>query len=134
MPLKSRTVFYLSGFDPNGARWYQKLYREEARKQAQVSGMKLDVGRWQDAGAHCISWEIGAEENGQKTETRYNFLCWDDIVRSHWPPAGWTTHTLAFSNPYNFLRRGVLANVYRTAWPTFLCGILPTIFFAGAAL
>ncbi len=134
MPVKTRTVFYISGFDPNGARWYNKLYREEAQKQAAVSGMPMKVGRAKQDGDHCSTWEIEAEDGGQTVRTRYRFLSWDDIIRDHWPTSIRALYGLAFSNPFNFLRRGVLAKVYRTAWPTFICGMLPTIFLTGAAL
>src|SRR5437867_10470624 len=92
--VRKRCFFYLSGFDPKGAAHYHALYRDEAAKQAQVSGMSVEVGRRQKTAQGNAFWQVTAhnregpespESPAGTVETRYEFLRWDDIVREHWP-------------------------------------------------
>lgn len=84
-----RRVYYLSGFDPRGARFYHQIYRDEARKQALVNGIKLDVGSRKKVGEHAVMWSVQSQQNDQTTTTDYTFLVWDDLVRAHWPASAW---------------------------------------------
>lgn len=79
-----RQVYYLSGFDPRGARFYQQLYRDEAKKQALVNGIQLDVGSRKTVGEHAVMWSVKSQQNDQTTTTDYTFLEWDDLIRAHW--------------------------------------------------
>ena len=41
--IRRRCVFYVSGFDPKGARFYHGLYREQAALQSRVNAMPVEV-------------------------------------------------------------------------------------------
>jgi len=88
--IRKRQVYYLSGFDPRGARHYHQLFREEAGLQAAVNGVQIRVGSREKTGDHAVTWPVVVEGNGQKTVTRYTFLVWDDVIRDHWPASMWT--------------------------------------------
>jgi hypothetical protein len=84
-----RHVFYLSGFDPRGARFYHRLYQDESNKQAKLLGSELKVGSRTRIGQYCHLWTINAnwnnaQEDKQAVRTDYFFLNWDDIVRQYW--------------------------------------------------
>ena len=87
--VRHRHVFYLSGFDPKGASYYHALYREQAALQGAVTGAHYEVGpRLRcEGGNNC--WTVRCEANGQTTETRFEFVRWDDIVRAQWPRRAW---------------------------------------------
>ncbi len=78
--IRRRAVFYISGFDPRGARHYHTLYKEESAKQTAINGMKLEVGPRQKLQEHIHHWTVNSEE----THTDYHVLGWDDLVRNHW--------------------------------------------------
>jgi hypothetical protein len=84
--VKKREIFYLGGYDPRGARSYYNLYKTEAKKNAQVDTLNLDIKRRQKETEHIQSWSINNVDNNQKiqVETKYNFLEWDDIIRKNW--------------------------------------------------
>ena len=121
--VRRRCVFYLSGFDPKGAAYYHALYRDEAAKQAQVSGISIEVGRRQKTAQGNAFWQItahnieGPEEPADPVETRYEFLRWDDIVRDHWPRnpvrLRWDIMTTTWLN----LCHGALWRMLKLAWP-----------------
>ena len=73
MNIKNREVFYLSGYDPRGARYYHGLYKKESAKQAKVDDVKIVVSSGKRSSKHQ-----------QSTQNNYHFLEWDDIIRKRW--------------------------------------------------
>lgn len=75
--VKRRRVFYIPGFDPHPPRRYRELYRREGAAQAEIAGYALSVDS--SGGAQ---WDVTAELDGVKTETRFDVLVWSDLVRA----------------------------------------------------
>ncbi len=131
--VRRRSVFYLSGFDPKGAAHYHALYRDEAGKQARVSGMSIEVGRRQKTTQGNSFWQVTAhnpenpEDDDDPVETRYEFLRWDDIVREHWPRnqvrLRWVIVTTTWLNLYH----GALWSMLKLAWPPVVALFLPFV-------
>jgi hypothetical protein len=84
MAVKKRVVYYLSGFDPRGVRWYHSLYKEHAAKQSQINGMVISVGPRKKLHNHLFEWKIESTDHDCKVETDYRFMSWDDIIRQEW--------------------------------------------------
>ncbi|HEX7260303.1 MAG TPA: hypothetical protein VF258_00650, partial [Luteolibacter sp.] len=82
-PVRKRHVFYFSGFDPRGPAHYHTLYGEQAKLQAPLNGLDLTIGKRRRSGKLANAWTISLA--GGATETEYEFLRWDDIIRSRWP-------------------------------------------------
>ena len=85
-----RHVYFLSGFDPKGAAYYHALYQTQAREQATVNAMQIQVGaRQRDAHGNSL-WKINTvSPDGSANETTYEFSRWDDLVRQNWPRSTW---------------------------------------------
>lgn len=84
-----RRVYYISGFDPRGARFYHQLYKTEAVQQEAINGYRYEVGKRQKVGRHASSWQIKArpitpDVMPLDTQTSYTFLGWDDLIRENW--------------------------------------------------
>lgn len=84
-----RRVYYISGFDPRGARFYHKLYKTEASLQEPINSYSYEVGKRQKTGEHISCWQIRATPTAQdanpvETQTTYTFLGWDDLIRENW--------------------------------------------------
>lgn len=139
-PVRHRLVCYLSGFDPQGAPHYHRLYTTEAARQAQVSGYTLEVGPRRKAGPLVAWWEVTgrfAKDTAaapEEVRTRYEFLRWDDIVRSHWPRgvAGLLGRILWAS--LHMWLNGVMWRMLKTSWPRFLLIALPGLLLVLLAL
>lgn len=129
-PIRRRLVFYLSGFDPRGARFYHQLFRAEAQRQAAAHGGELEVSRRSTDGTHASCWTVSARRDGLSTETRYVFLGWDDLVRKHWP----TSRTRLLGQLLDFYRQvcrnGLLVKTRACARRTFWMMLTPLIYAA----
>ena len=110
--MRRRLVYYLSGFDPRGARFYHQLYREQAALQQGVDGWQYDVGRRTRSGEHHTCWSITATQADTTVHTLYAFCGWDDLIRSHW--GGSDARVLA-SLPGFYWRLGVDKVLSRSA-------------------
>ena len=76
-----REVFYLSGYDPRGARYYYGLYKKEGALQSKVNGLHLDMSSRNRTAKHVQSLEIKASSKEGETRTNYHFLEWDNLIR-----------------------------------------------------
>ena len=77
-----RKIFYLSGFDPRGARFYHQLYSEQAEIYTANGGHAVSVGERERTGKGNSRWTI--QDTASDAETELIFLGWDDVIRSHW--------------------------------------------------
>lgn len=78
-PVKRRHVFYVPGYDPMPPRRYRELYRVEGIKQAEISGYEISVEGVTGQGER-YHWNVDTTIDGAKTESRIEFLLWNDIV------------------------------------------------------
>lgn len=65
-----RRVFYLPGYDPYPPRRYRELYRTEGRKQALISGFRIE----QKSDQSETGWQVRAEMEGGKVQTKIDVL------------------------------------------------------------
>ncbi len=84
--VRRRKVYYVSGFDPRGAGFYHRLYREESAKQSVHLGTTVEVGARSRLDKHVSAWNVSSQWHGNEVSTEYQFLHWDDLVRRHWEP------------------------------------------------
>lgn len=96
MPGFKRKIFYLSGFDPRGARFYHQLYAEQAALYARASGHDIAIGKRRRLPPHSVGWTV--EDRSDDAVTEHEFLGWDDVIRTHW-----------VKNPIGLLRHSVRA-------------------------
>jgi hypothetical protein len=87
--VRRRHVFFLSGFDPKGASWYHRLYREQAELQGRVTGVQYQVGPRARLANGNSQWQVRSEAAGASVQTCFEYVQWDDIVRAHWPRTPW---------------------------------------------
>ena len=60
-----RRVFYIPGYDPYPPRRYRELYRTESRKQALISGFRIE----QKSDRSDTGWLVRSEIEGGKVQT-----------------------------------------------------------------
>jgi len=133
-PVRRRCVFYVSGFDPKGARHYHSLYRDESARQAPVSGFAVDVGPRRKLQDGNSAWALRAVEDGTEVETHYEFMRWDDVVSSHWPRFTWQLWRDVVVTTWFNLRHGALWAMYRLSWPPALALFIPFLLLLGVVL
>lgn len=125
---KRRKVFFISGYDPKGPGWYHSLFAREAKLQAPVSGMTLEVSERRNLDREQSVWSVRGRENGHEVNCEYVFLRWDDIVRKSWTRGTLAMMSVVFGNLYNYLRNGILWRLLGTSWITFNAAFYPSAF------
>lgn len=125
--VRRRTVLYLSGFDPRGARYYYRLFRSEAAKQSEVSGYPIQVGARTRLDTHVSRWIVRTEQGAAPTETDYLFCEWDDIVREFWVKSPLMLALVTLTASWRALRVGVFAKTLRWSWPAAMTSTMPAV-------
>jgi len=106
MTRRTRHVFYVSGFDPRGERFYRETLRNA-------------LTQWQDSTQTALSFDTGKPWTIKHSygETYIQLLGWDDIIRQYWPKSdtavSWQTPLFV----WRMLRAGTLGALRKTCWP-----------------
>ena len=125
-------MFYFSGFDPRGPAHYHTLYGEQAKLHAPLNGLDLTLGKRRRSGKLANAWTISLPDGG--TETDYEFLRWDDIIRAHWPKNELELLKSALPTYWVFLRANLVGRLLKIAWPSALTVTYPIVAFLGLLL
>jgi hypothetical protein len=122
-----RHVFYIGGFDPRGPAHYHRLYRDNALAQAAVMGASVTVGEREKAAAHASAWSVAYRSSADQaaTQTRVEFLRWDDIVRAHWPRNPWIEALDMLRTAWLFTRSGAFERIRRLDWRPYSALVFP---------
>jgi len=126
--IPNRRVYFLSGFDPRGASFYHRLYREEARKQARLNGAKISISKRQRASALFHKWTVQADWQGQSTHTDYQFLSWDDLIRKNWVDSLVILIARSMLMYVWHIRTGLLRKFKKAGRGPFFSSIFPLVF------
>jgi hypothetical protein len=125
--VRRRRVFYVAGFDPASPQRYHRFYRENAARQAEVTGAGIDVGPAVERGPVDLAWTIDARWDGDQVKTDYEILCWHDLVRRRWPKEGPGFFLGVFASLIAYWRRGILAMGLKHAPLAFVVAITPAV-------
>lgn len=87
--IKTRRIHYFSGFDPRGAGYYHRLYKDQAEKQFLINNFRPCVGPRERRNNLVSAWSISGNWSGESTLTDYQFMHWDDLVRENWERNSW---------------------------------------------
>ena len=129
--VKRRHVFFLSGFDPKGAAHYHRLYREQAALQGAVTGTAYKVSARKTLGNGNAVWTVCSGG----TETVYEYVRWDDVVRAHWPRGAWQVLMSALQvYALVLLEAGALRKIWRVANRTLVALFYPALYWLGVGL
>lgn len=120
-----RKVYYVSGFDPRGAGFYHRLYREESAKQAVLHGGAVTVGARSRLGEHVSAWNVEGEWDDQAVSTQYQFLHWDDLVRRHWVSSVPRLVLSALAAYGHYIGSGAFGRLSRTFRGPFYSALYP---------
>lgn len=127
--VKKRMVFYFSGYDPRGASHYHKIYSEESEAQCALNGLNLTVGKRRRVHRLAHAWKVSCSETD--TETDYQFLRWDDIIRANWPRNEWQLLRATIPSYWAFLKANWIWRLCKVSWTSALTAAYPVICFGG---
>ncbi|WP_374300230.1 hypothetical protein [Paracoccus sp. (in: a-proteobacteria)] len=120
-----RRVFYLPGFDPMPPRRYRELFRQEARKQAKVSGFDLAMEKpGKGAG---FGWQTHARFPGGEARTRFDVLVWSDLVQASMKGGILTTYAQLVRTAWIYIASGALRRLMRLRRGPVLAALYPVV-------
>lgn len=124
--VRRRHVFFISGYDPKGDRYYHALYQAEALKQSDVNHMTIEVGPRLRSSDDSSTWSIGSNSPDQNyCETTYEFYRWDDIVRQDWTRSIWRFMQDLFFIYAGVLRNGLVSKIGNLSWKALVVLFYP---------
>ncbi|MET0382059.1 MAG: hypothetical protein ABW032_01425 [Burkholderiaceae bacterium] len=127
-----RLVFFFGGFDPKGARFYHRLFRNGIAQRNATHDQTLAIGKRHRVGRWTSVWPAlwrGAPRAGggrpPTMRTRFHFMRWDDIVRQHWQRGPWRLARDYWHVYAGGALAGVLARIRRQAPAAFGLALFP---------
>jgi len=126
-----RRMVFLSGFDPRGARFYDRLFAEQLGRYPTGVGGRVVSKRRLPSDRLWSRWQL--LEGGQP-RLELCVLRWDDIAREHWPRQPWVLLWDGLFVYGWYLFGGGLGRIGRLSWRVALCGFYPCLFAGAAAL
>jgi pimeloyl-ACP methyl ester carboxylesterase len=115
--IKRRHVIYVQGYDPRGLAQYYRMFRTELRKFAALYGLTSKTGRpIVDDANMTASWDIETSDAGWSTQTRYEFLRWEDLIKPdlEWPVLRTVAHAIGVY--CQLIAQGTLSKFRRAHW------------------
>ncbi len=120
-----RKVFYVSGFDPLGARRYRELYRKEGPLQGEVAGYDINVKGQKRTECGNYTWQVRHKVDDSRTISDFEFLGWDDIVRHSIRPSLGYVYSLMFRTLWTYLSSGAIRAMWRLRSGPLIAGLVP---------
>ncbi len=122
--IRRRAVFYIPGYDPIPPRRYRELYRREGRRQAEISGYRLELaGR--APGRPGYGWQVASTQDGAACETDVEVLVWSDIVRASMDHGIARTYWIMARTAWIYISTGALRRLMRLRKGPVLAALYP---------
>ncbi len=125
-----RRVFYIPGYDPHPPRRYRELYRTESRKQAVISGYRIE----QKSDRADTSWMVRAEMEGHPVHSRIDVLVWHDLVQTSMKAGIPGTYLSLLRTAWIYLSTGTLRRLSWLAKGPVLAALYPIAMLLGQLL
>lgn len=134
MAVKKRIVYYLSGFDPRGVRYYHALYKEHFQKQSAINGLSGIVSPRKKLHNHLYQWDIDANDHGRDVHTQYRFLSWDDIIRTEWSSGIISYYKDLIYCIVAYIFNGLVVSFAKASPKQMMAAFYPVVYLLGIAL
>ena len=124
--VKKRLVFYCHGYDPEADTRYRRLFVTAFSQLSRRFGVERTIGsQVHDPEIPAAHWTISAGTRRWRTETHYQVLRWDDLVKRDFS-RGWLSRIpLLAAAMAEALRGGVMQRLFRVNWQFALFVIYP---------
>lgn len=137
--VRRRRIHYFSGFDPRGASFYHRLFKEQA-EQPQLDGAQMQISARRKLGPYRHQWQVQADLGKGATDPRETtvrtdvvFMSWDDLIRAHWHRARIVSIKDFFATYSALMFEVGLLRIRKLHAPMMLALLLPLLFALAAA-
>jgi pimeloyl-ACP methyl ester carboxylesterase len=129
-----RHVYFIGGFDPHRASSFYQTHKTELARYSQLSHTEHTISPRQRLNENCSRWTVHAEHSQGTTHTTFDYLAWDDIVRSRWARTPVTLIGQALRSFKDFVCSGAARKLYRIGPATVCTALFPYFLTLIAAL
>jgi hypothetical protein len=125
--IRRRQVFYVEGYDPQGAAGYYRLFRRELKRFVGVWGVESTLSELSIDSDDLAHWTVETAGPNWRVATRYEFLRLEGLIgtnvaeplpRRLWRAARWIVDDLT---------SGTLLRIFRASWRFGLHLIYPQV-------
>lgn len=132
MNVKKRLVFYCHGYDPEADTRYRRLFVTAFSQLARRFKIGRHIGPVErDSSVPADRWTVAAAGRDWQTETRYEILRWDDLVKRDFARSWYRRLPLLAAAMTEALRSAVVQRLFRVNWQFALFVIYPWAALAG---
>ncbi len=124
-----RRVMYIPGYDPVPPRKYRERYREQAAKQAEISGYDIALGKKQTKGR--FGWHVNACIEGAEVGADVAVMYWADIVRSSMDQGVLGTYGQLARTAWAYIGSGALFRLMRLRKGPVIAALYPVVVLLG---
>ena len=124
----NKRIYYISGFDPRGARFYHQLFKEESKKSELLSGASISTTRRKVVDQHVTNWQIDSIWNGVSYKIDYRFMNWDDVIKHYWLSNVWLLIFKSIPMYFNHLKIRLFPKFKKAGRGPYICIIYPLVF------
>ena len=110
-----RHVFYVEGYDPQGAEGYYKLFGRSLKRFLQHWPIKVGVGQLAIDSDDLAHWDVAADGPNWRVRTRYEFLRQEQMIRANMAETIWRQVLRSLGWILNYLYTGTLFRIYRAS-------------------
>lgn len=123
-----RLVFYCPGYDPEAETRYRRLFVTGFAQTARRFGIAREIGPAEiDDTVPVQHWSVTAAKEPWRTETRYEMLCWHDLVHRDLGRSWLFRLPLLLAAMTEALRDRVIVQVFRIDWQFGLMMLYPWV-------
>jgi pimeloyl-ACP methyl ester carboxylesterase len=124
--VKQRLVFYCHGYDPEADTRYRRLFVTAFSQLARRFGVERKIGPVEaDLEIPSARWRVTAGTSDWRTETIYEVLRWDDLVRRDFARSWVGRLPLLMAAMAEALRSAMMQRLFRLNWQFALFVIYP---------
>jgi hypothetical protein len=114
-------------------RRYRELYRVEGKKQAEISGYELSI-KGSTGQSERYHWTVKTKIDAAETDTRIEFLLWNDIVFDSMRNSIPQTYWLLLRTLWLYVSSGALGALRRLRRAPILAAMYPVVVLMGQIL
>jgi hypothetical protein len=123
--VRKRHVFFMGGFDPKGASSFYQQHRAELARYSTLSGVPHSLGPRQRVDAFSQTWTTQAQHTPEPVNTVFEYLVWDDVVRSLWARSPMALARQGLQSLWEFSVGGSIRRLHALAPATAYAALFP---------
>lgn len=128
--VRRRHVFYVEGYDPQGAEGYHNLFSRSLKRALKIWPLTATVSDLHIDSDDLAHWEIETAGPNWRVATRYDFLRQEQMIRANMAEPMWRQAPRAVGWMFDYLFSGTILRVFRASWQYGLA----LIYFQGLLL